>query len=99
MPKPKGTPKTGGRQKGTPNKATSLCRDTVNRLLCHYQDTGKMSADFDQLEPKERLSIAEKLMAYVMPKYQSVALDLGESATVQTVESRLIQLSQTPSEP
>ena len=36
MPKvgrPKGTPKTGGRAKGTPNKATAAIRDVAQRLL------------------------------------------------------------------
>lgn len=29
MAKPKGSPKTGGRQKGTPNKTTALLKDSI----------------------------------------------------------------------
>lgn len=29
MPKAKGSPKTGGRQKGTPNKTTALLKDAI----------------------------------------------------------------------
>jgi len=31
--RPKGKPKTGGRRRGTPNKATKAIRDTAQRLL------------------------------------------------------------------
>ncbi len=31
--RPKGTPKTGGRSAGTPNKATREFRETINKLL------------------------------------------------------------------
>jgi len=31
--RPKGTPKTGGRTAGTPNKATREFRETINKLL------------------------------------------------------------------
>jgi hypothetical protein len=33
MPKPKGSPKTGGRKKGTPNKATDSIRALLNDLF------------------------------------------------------------------
>lgn len=33
MPKPKGSPKTGGRKKGTPNKVTQSIKDLLNELF------------------------------------------------------------------
>tara|TARA_B100000809_G_C14732210_1_gene385418 strand:+ start:13 stop:270 length:258 start_codon:yes stop_codon:yes gene_type:complete len=31
MPRPKGTPKTGGRQKGTPNRVNAASRDRIEQ--------------------------------------------------------------------
>jgi hypothetical protein len=33
MPRPKGTPKTGGRRKGTPNKTTVQARTTAAEIV------------------------------------------------------------------
>lgn len=93
MGRPKGMPKNGGRKKGTPNKATALCRETISALLNDYQESGLMLADFTALEPKDRLMIAEKMMQYAIPKMQSTAIDItAESA--KTIEDTLIALSE-----
>lgn len=51
--RPKGTPKTGGRQKGTPNKATVEVRDLCQRLLAdpEYQRTFKQRLLSGDLAP------------------------------------------------
>lgn len=87
--------KTGGRKKGTPNKATQLGRDTINNLLSSYSSSGLFSQDFLSLDSKERLIIAERLMSYIIPKYQAIALDItASSSTEKTLEERLKELSQ-----
>jgi hypothetical protein len=53
-----------------------------------------MGRDFDSLDPKDRLAIAEKLMQYVMPKIQSVAVDLANADAKITIESKLKELSE-----
>lgn len=90
----KGRKKTGGRKAGTPNKVTSLTKAAITQLLTDYKETGLMDADFQALEPKDRMMIAEKLMQYTMPKIQSVEVDLGESLKKITIEDRLLELSQ-----
>lgn len=91
--------KTGGRQKGTPNKSTILNKKIINDLLADYNDSGLMSKDFVNLEPKDRLLIAEKLMQYVMPKMQSTSVDLTTSTDEKkTLEATLSDLSKDPDE-
>lgn len=87
--------KTGGRKKGTPNKATKKIKDVVSELLDAYSNSGNMMNDFMALEPKERLFIAEKLMQYTVPKLQAVELSTEEGKQL-TIEERLIQLSKSP---
>lgn len=85
--------KTGGRKKGTVNKVTALSKDIISSMLADYHVTGLMDKDFMSLKPMERLQIAEKMMQYVMPKIQSVSLDVTEE-TVQTIEERLRKLAE-----
>lgn len=92
----KGMKKTGGRKKGTPNKATVMNKQLINDLLADYNDSGLMSKDFMSLEPKDRMAIAEKLMQYVMPKMQSTAVDLAVTRERKTLEDTLNELSQQP---
>lgn len=90
---PKGV-RYGGRSKGTPNKTTMATKELITNLLSEYSNSGKMSLDFNALDPKDRLAIAEKLMQYVMPKIQSVAVDLQNADSKITIETRLRELSE-----
>jgi hypothetical protein len=85
--------KYGGRTKGTPNKATALCRETISLMLAEYHESGLMLADFTALEPKDRLAIAEKMMQYTMPKMQSTNVGITTEGK-KTIEDTLIALSQ-----
>ena len=88
--------KTGGRKKGTPNKATSISKQVIADLLTEYHQSGKMTEDFDKLEPRDRLQVAEKLIQYVMPKMQSSSVDITENSTTTTIENNLKELSKIP---
>lgn len=68
--------KTGGRKKGTPNKVGSALKEQIREVLDAYQSSGQMSEDFMSIEPRERLTIAEKLMGYILPKMKSVDVDM-----------------------
>lgn len=85
--------KTGGRQKGTLNKVTNFNKQLINSLLATYSESGQMNNDFLELEPKDRILIAEKLMQYVTPKMQSTALDLSISNQDTTIENTLSTLA------
>lgn len=89
--------KTGGRQKGTPNKVTVMSKVAIADILTDYNESGLMQSDFMLLKPIERITIAEKLMQYVVPKMQSVAMDVNSEQT-KTIEDRLIELSTLPQE-
>ena len=54
--------KTGGRQKGTQNKVTTVTKEILSDMLGDYQESGRMNADFLALEPKDRIQSAEKMM-------------------------------------
>lgn len=90
--------KTGGRVKGTPNKTTSLSKRIIADLLSTYYDTGQMTEDFVALEPRDRLTIAEKLIQYVMPKMQATSIDLSDEAKTITIEAKLRELASMPEE-
>lgn len=62
----KGTPKTGGRQKGTPNKVTSSVKEWLTELIDENRD--QITKDLKALEPRERLAMLEKFMSYIIPK-------------------------------
>ncbi len=66
MSRLKGTPKTGGRKAGTPNKISVGLKDFISKLL--FKNRKQMEKDLQELQPKERLFILEKLMQYVIPK-------------------------------
>lgn len=68
--------KTGGRVKGTPNKVTSEGKRMIAEMLLEYQERGQMSEDFYALDPEKRLTIAERLFNYILPKQQSVKADV-----------------------
>lgn len=85
--------KTGGRVAGTPNKTTVINRNLITSMLAAYSESGEMGRDFNSLDPKDRLQIAEKMMQYVMPKIQAVAVDIAGGGKKITIEDRLLELS------
>mgnify|MGYP007028205323 FL=1 len=86
--------KTGGRQKGTQNKVTTVTKEILSDMLGDYQESGLMTADFLALEPKDRIQCAEKMMQYILPKMQSTSVDFNNKATKITIEQKLRELSE-----
>jgi len=74
MSRAKGTPKTGGRSAGTPNKITGTLKEFVANLI--DQNRQQIEKDLKRIEPKERLMILERLMAYVLPKQNTNNIQL-----------------------
>jgi hypothetical protein len=68
--------KTGGREKGTPNKLTKELRRVLKDLL--HQELEKLPDHLDSLESKERLDILVKLMPYAMPKVEAIHYNRDE---------------------
>ena len=86
--------KTGGRKTGTPNKTTGLTKEMINQVLAAYHDDGRLTKDFDELTPKERLDVYIKLIGYILPKPQAVQVDLNHSSSNPSIVERLRQLAE-----
>ena len=73
MARKKGTPKTGGRTKGTPNKSSAQIKGFITDLL---QDNEQLiRRDFEQLTPAERIKAVAQLAAYVVPRQTAVSVE------------------------
>ena len=83
--------KTGGRQKGTPNKTTSTIREAIAAQWQRYQDSGQFTEDLDALDPQTRAVIMERYAQYVPPKIKSVDVDMKQQVRL-TIEDRLAAL-------
>lgn len=97
MGRPKGTQKTGGRKAGTPNKVTTTTRQALQQYIdTYFGDLSQESmfwTDIQALDPKDRMAITEKFIAYALPKPQSVSLDINSTETTATVTEMLRVLS------
>jgi hypothetical protein len=68
--------KTGGRQKGTPNKTTIELREMVQTLFEErYQD---FKTALDELDPKDKVDAYIKIMSFVLPKQKEIAMDVKD---------------------
>lgn len=90
MARPKGTQKTGGRQKGTPNKTTSAVKGYISEVLNAYMkpsrsrsNNGKpnLQEDLEAMLPDDRVRAITQLAGYVIPKQQ--ALSIEEQTTLE----------------
>lgn len=84
MSKLKGTPKTGGRQAGTPNKTTSTVRSWIVELINNNRE--QIEKDIQQLEPKDRLNMLDKLLPYILPKVVNANEVEGAVFTKEDIE-------------
>lgn len=86
--------KTGGRKAGALNKVTKISKAVISDLLTDYSGSGLMQSDFMALEPRDRMQVSEKLLQYLMPKVQSVAIDINKIEDNKTIEDKLAKLSE-----
>ena len=95
--RPKGTPKTGGRTAGTPNKATREFRETINKLLEGNADNvakwltivaeGDLEREIKS-DPGKALDLLAKLAEFAAPKLARTELVGAEGGPVQVQETR-----------
>lgn len=81
MPRQKGLPKTGGRQKGTPNKTTGKMKEILSDLA--MKNLSVLHSDFEQLQPYERIKLTIEIAKIVLPKDISVEEKHPVSAVVK----------------
>jgi hypothetical protein len=65
--------KTGGRQKGTPNKLSVSLREKISEFV--EDETESILEEIAKLEGREKLEMYFKLLRYVMPPMQATAAD------------------------
>ena len=80
----KGTPKTGGRVKGTKNKKTPTQKQWIEDFLTRKQPD--MEKELDKLEPKDKWQMFEKLIGYIVPKMTSAQIDPSQLTDEQLDE-------------
>lgn len=87
MSRTKGTEKTGGRSKGTPNKITGTLKEFISEIIDENRE--RIREDLDALEPKDRLQVLEKMMQYVIPKQRETDLKnmLSDHVTIEYVDT------------
>ena len=75
----KGHAKTGGRVKGTPNKATGAVRNVLAPIISSYiggdglgDNKVTLEQDLAKMDPAERARIIANLVPFVMPKLAAV---------------------------
>lgn len=87
MARPKGTEKTGGRKAGTPNKVTTELKTWIQELI--DGNRSKFEKDLKELEPKDRLTIMERLLQYIVPKQQAISMEAQVELEYKELEKLL----------
>jgi len=79
--RPKGQPKTGGRQKGTQNKNKKVFRDALDEI--GFDLVAETMLTLSKLEnPKEKLDFMLRLFRYIYPTLKEVeVIERGNSIT------------------
>ena len=85
-----GTPKTGGRKKGTPNKMTSSLRKRLEKQLDPFIDN--LGTLIQRIaDPKERVQAITSVLPYVAPKMATIDMRAEEEHNI-TIEQTLVDL-------
>lgn len=87
MGKPKGSKKTGGRQRGTPNKVTTDIKTWIAEILNNGRD--QFEKDLKQVDARDRLKIYTGLITYILPKQQAVEMDAEIRADAKQLQMLL----------
>lgn len=96
--------KTGGRKAGTPNKTSMTTKAGIMRLFDVYLNgdpsieieparEGQLMRDFYNLKGKDRLFLLKDMLPFVLPKMQSVSMDLDEGENTRSLKNKLAALS------
>lgn len=87
MGRMKGTPKTGGRTKGTPNKATAAVKSYITDVLQRYMQPATedstqptLEKDLAEMLPEDRVKAMTNLAAYILPKQQALTIEEQQQA-------------------
>ena len=90
MTRPKGTPKTGGRKKGTPNKASTDIRTWVAKILDANRE--EFVLRLARLEDRDYIKTITGLLAYVVLKMSPYSIE-DEKKKEQAMLQNLLSTS------
>ena len=82
--------KTGGRQKGTPNKLTFQIRQVLTNALA--DEINELPSLLSQLEPAQKLDAICKLAKFVLPTMQSIEPTLAEKESFKDPDSAIAKI-------
>lgn len=72
--------KTGGRTLGIPNKpkpSQKIVHGFISDFVDDYFSSGRFEDDFNALtDPRDKISVVEKLINYIIPKQNASKVDL-----------------------
>lgn len=80
--------KTGGREKGTPNKLTREARESLQAII--DGELEQLPERLEQLDTKDRLEILCKLLPYVLPKLRQTELSKSKNEKINHVTIEII---------
>jgi len=88
MPRPKGLIKTGGRKKGTPNRATQNLVEALDTL--NFDIPSKIYELLPKLSSEKQVDVLLKLMEFVYPKVKAIEPEIQKiSFTEELMNFRL----------
>jgi hypothetical protein len=83
--------KSGGRKKGTPNKATTITREILNDIAEGLRPN--IARYLAAVDPEDRVQIWLKIIEFIVPKLSSVDMSLT-APQIKSIEDTLIRLAQ-----
>ncbi|WP_374398668.1 hypothetical protein [Flavobacterium sp.] len=90
--------KTGGRAKGTPNKTTAETKQLLQNVVTKQIE--KLETTLSKLEPVDRVNALSKLLPYILPKQQDIAItNTNEMLTESQRDQRIQELKNKLLEP
>jgi len=87
MARKKGTDKTGGRVKGTPNKATAELKDRLKQFLDLNFDPAVEA--YLRLDDKDKVLLYEKFLTYALPKQSAGTMTVTDT-TPKTLKVEIV---------
>jgi hypothetical protein len=80
--------KTGGREKGTPNRTTRETKELLKSILQNQLDI--LDEKEEELTHGERIQLAKSILPYILPRLQSTIIREGDKlGQFKTIEINL----------
>lgn len=76
--------KTGGRQKGTPNRLTIDLKSRIAEVVENGFEA--IETDLEALEAKDRINAYLRLLEYIMPKQRETKIDISNLSDEEVEE-------------